>query len=109
MTSGLLDFSRAHCAGFMCQSMPMLMAFCSFPVVVSVAETHTVSVPTGHGLQAAQMQELAHSRSGPAGTASAASQSAQAAKWAHLIVQRFVALTQINQVRLHWLCCSAAR
>ena len=63
---------------------------------------------TGCGLQAAQMQDLAHNRAGPAGAASAASQSAQAAKWAHLIVQRFVALTQINQVCLHWLCHPAA-
>ena len=65
-------------------------------------------LPTGSDLQAAQMQDLAHNRAGPAGAASAASQSAQAAKWAHLIVQRFVALTQINQVRLHCLCHPAA-
>ena len=53
------------------------------------------------------MQDLAHNRAGPGGAASAASQSAQAAKWAHLIVQRFVALTQINQVRLHWTAARA--
>ena len=65
-------------------------------------------IPPAHGLQAAQMQDLAHNRAGPGSAVSAASQSAQAAKWAHLIVQRFVALTQINQVRLHRLCYPAA-